>query len=96
MSDITKPNDEAIKDYADSAKNKAEGLVGAAQKKFGEAVDSPDQQVKGAARQATAKVAEALNDAASGVRDQVREYPLVGLAAIGTIGLLLGFILGRK
>jgi|GEM_PF-6516243 uncharacterized protein YjbJ (UPF0337 family) len=96
MSDITKPNDEAFKDYADSAKNKTEGLIGAAQKKFGEAVDAPDQQVKGAARQATAKVSEAINEAASGVREQVREYPLVGLAAIGTIGLLLGFILGRK
>ncbi|WP_413734793.1 CsbD family protein [Sodalis sp. RH21] len=96
MTDFTKPNNETLNDVADNAKNKAEGLAGAAQKKFGEAVDSPEQQVKGAAKQATAKVTEALNDAATGVRDQVREYPLIGLAAIGTIGLLLGFILGRK
>ncbi len=96
MSDITKPNDEAFDDLANSAKNKAEGFAGAAQKKFGEAIDSPDQQAKGAARQATAKVSEVFNDAVTGARDQVREYPLVGLAAIGTIGLLLGFILGRK
>ncbi|NDL64921.1 CsbD family protein [Acerihabitans arboris] len=96
MSEITKPNNEAIGDAVDKAKNKTEQFAGAAQKKFGEAIDSPEHEAKGAARQATARVSEALNDAAAGVREQVRENPLIGLAAIGTIGLLLGFILGRK
>lgn len=96
MSEINKSDDANINDVANTAKNKTKELAGAAQEKFGEAVDSPEHQFKGAAKQATAKVSEALNDAATGVREHVRENPLVGLAAIGTIGLLLGFILGRK
>ncbi|HEY0209922.1 CsbD family protein [Acerihabitans sp.] len=96
MSEITKPNNDAIDDVADKVKNKTDQFAGAAQKKFGEAVDSPEQEAKGAAKQATAKVSEVFNDAAAGVREHVRENPLVGLAAIGTIGLLLGFILGRS
>ena len=96
MSEQEQPVDEVIVDIADKVENKGKEFAGAAQEEFGNAVDSPKHQIKGAAKQVSAKVTDAIDDAATTVREQVRENPLIGLAAVGTIGLLLGFILGRK
>ena len=76
----------------DKAKNKFDELTGSAQQQFGEFVDSPKHQVKGAAR----KYAAPASDAVSDVTEAVRNNPLTGLVAAGAVGIVLGLLLGRK
>lgn len=80
-------------DYAgDKAKNKLDELAGSAQEQFGDFVDSPKHQVKGAAK----KYAAQASDAVSEVTEAVRNNPLSGLIAAGAVGVVLGLLLGRK
>ena len=76
----------------DKAKNKFEELAGSAQQQFGEFVDSPKHQVKGAAKKYAAQARVAVSD----VTEAVRNNPLTGLVAAGAIGIVLGLLLGRK
>ncbi|WP_432226507.1 CsbD family protein [Enterobacter wuhouensis] len=80
-------------DYAgDKAKNKLDELAGSAQQQFGDYVDSPKHQVKGAARKYAAQASDAVSD----VTEAVRNNPLSGLIAAGAVGVVLGLLLGRK
>ncbi|MEE9689260.1 CsbD family protein [Enterobacter sp. HK169] len=76
----------------DKAKNKFDELAGSAQQQFGEFVDSPKHQVKGAARKYAAQASGAVSD----VTEAVRNNPLTGLVAAGAVGIVLGLLLGRK
>ncbi|MEH3610834.1 DUF883 family protein [Enterobacter roggenkampii] len=76
----------------DKAKNKFDELAGSAQQQFGEFVDSPKHQVKGAAKKYDAQASDAVSD----VTEAVRNNPLTGLVAAGAIGIVLGLLLGRK
>ncbi|ESN13195.1 hypothetical protein L370_03472 [Enterobacter sp. MGH 24] len=76
----------------DKAKNKLDELAGSAQQQFGDFVDSPKHQVKGAAK----KYAAQANDAVTDVTEAVRNNPLTGLVAAGAVGIVLGLLLGRK
>ena len=71
---------------ADKVSNKVNEFAGEAQQQFGDAVDSPKHQLKGAARKY----------AVSEVSERVRENPLTGLLAAGAIGLVIGLLAGRK
>ena len=61
----------------DKAKNKFDELAGSAQQQFGEFVDSPKHQVKGAAKKYAAQASDAVSD----VTEAVRNNPLTGLVA---------------
>ncbi|EJA2381965.1 YqjD family protein [Klebsiella oxytoca] len=77
---------------ADKVGNKVNEFAGEAQQQFGDAVDLPKHQLKGAAR----KYAAQASDAVSEVSERVRENPLTGLLAAGAIGLVIGLLAGRK
>ena len=77
---------------ADKVGNKVNEFAGEAQQQFGDAVDSPKHQLKGAAH----KYAAQASDAVSEVSERVRENPLTGLLAAGAIGLVIGLLAGRK
>ncbi|ENA0608785.1 CsbD family protein [Enterobacter bugandensis] len=76
----------------EKAKNKLDELAGSAQQQFGDFVDSPKHQVKGAARKYAAQASDAVTD----VADAVKNNPLTGLIAAGAVGVVLGLLLGRK
>ena len=90
MSDINA--DKHTQFAEDKAKNKLDELAGSAQQQFGEFVDSPKHQVKGAARKYTAQASDAVSD----VTEAVKNNPLTGLIAAGAVGIVLGLLLGRK
>jgi len=90
MSDHKLDNDAQ---YAgEKAKNKLDEAAGAAQQQFGEFVDSPKHQLKGAGR----KYAAQASDVVTEVTDAVKNNPLTGLIAAGAVGIVLGLLLGRK
>ena len=76
----------------DKVDNTVNQFAGEAQKQFGDFVDSPKHQLKGAARKYSAQASEAVSD----VADKIKENPLSGLIAAGAIGVVLGLLLGRK
>ncbi|MBU9809716.1 CsbD family protein [Rahnella sp. C60] len=76
----------------DKVENTVNEFAGEAQKQFGDFVDSPKHQLKGAARKYSAQASEAVSD----VADKIKENPLSGLIAAGAIGVVLGLLLGRK
>ncbi|MBU9856624.1 DUF883 family protein [Rahnella bonaserana] len=77
---------------ADKLEDKGNQLAGEAQKQFGDFVDSPKHQIKGAARKYSAQAGEVVSD----VAEKIKENPLSGLIAAGAIGVVLGLLLGRK
>ncbi|CAM3748635.1 MULTISPECIES: DUF883 family protein [Rahnella] len=76
----------------DKVENTVNQFAGEAQKQFGDFVDSPKHQLKGAARKYSAQAGEVVSD----VADKIKENPLSGLIAAGAIGVVLGLLLGRK
>lgn len=80
----------------DKAKDKAEEFAGMAQEAYGEAADSPEHRVRGAARRYASKASYAAHDVTDSVRDQVSNNPLAGLAVAAGIGVVFGYLLGRK
>ncbi|ALZ96219.1 MULTISPECIES: DUF883 family protein [Leclercia] len=90
MSDQNLDNDAQ---YAgEKAKNKLDEAAGAAQQQFGEFVDSPKHQLKGAGRKYAAQASDVVTD----VTDAVKNNPLTGLIAAGAVGIVLGLLLGRR
>ncbi|VUS80149.1 DUF883 family protein [Klebsiella huaxiensis] len=77
---------------ADKVGNKVNEIAGEAQQQFGDEVDSPKHQLKGAARKYAAQASDAVSD----VSERVKENPLTGLLAAGAIGLVIGLLAGRK
>ncbi|MEZ3498655.1 YqjD family protein [Pantoea sp. KPR_PJ] len=71
-------------------------LAGAAEQQWGEATDSPRHRVRGAARRYSNQASYAARDAADCIKDQVQSNPLAGLAVAGAVGVVIGFLLGRK
>ena len=60
------------------AEDKANEAAGAVEEAFGKAVDSPEHQVRGAARKYASQASYAARDAADSVRTQVEANPLAG------------------
>lgn len=78
------------------AEDKLKEAVGAAQESWGEASDSPEQKVKGAARKYSSQASYAARDVADSIKDQVQANPLAGLAVATGLGVFIGYLLGRK
>ncbi|EPC5391489.1 CsbD family protein [Serratia liquefaciens] len=78
------------------AEDKVNEAAGAVEEVFGKATDSPDHQVKGAARKYASQASYAARDAADTVRTQVESNPLAGVAIAAAVGIVFGFLLGRK
>lgn len=80
----------------DKAKDKIDQASGTAQETYGEATDDVRQQFQGAAKKYAAKATSASRDVAENVCDQVKANPLASAAVAGAIGVMLGFLLGRR
>jgi len=90
---MSDPNFDNDAQYAgEKAKNKLDEAAGAAQQQFGEFVDSPKHQLKGAGRKYAAQASDVVSD----VTDAVKNNPLSGLIAAGAVGIVLGLLLSRK
>ncbi|MFC3395768.1 CsbD family protein [Brenneria rubrifaciens] len=88
--------DTDAENLADKAANKANEVAGAAQETFGDVVDSPKHQIKGATRKYAAQACDALCDATNTVAGKVKESPIASLLAAGAIGIVIGLLAGRK
>jgi len=78
------------------AEDKVKQVAGAAQEAFGDVTDSPEHQAKGAARKYASQASYAAKDAVSTAVDQVKENPFAGVAVAGAVGIVIGYLLGRK
>ncbi|WP_075182073.1 CsbD family protein [Pantoea sp. 1.19] len=78
------------------AEDKLKEASGKAQEVYGRVTDSPDEEAKGAARKYASQASYAVRDAADTVRDQVSSNPLGGVAVAAAVGVVLGYLLGRK
>ncbi|KAA8998053.1 DUF883 family protein [Affinibrenneria salicis] len=78
------------------AEDKVKEAAGAAQESYGEATDSPEHQIKGAARKYASQASYAARDAADVVKSKVESNPLAGVAVATAVGIVVGFLLGRK
>lgn len=76
--------------------DKVKEVAGAAQEAFGDVTDSPDHQAKGAARKYASQASYAAKDAVATAVDQVKENPFAGVAVAGAVGIVIGYLLGRK
>ncbi len=52
--------------------------------------------MRGAARKYASQASYAARDAADSVRTQVEANPLAGVAVAAAVGIVFGFLLGRK
>jgi ElaB/YqjD/DUF883 family membrane-anchored ribosome-binding protein len=80
----------------DKAEAKLNEAAGAVEEKIGEWTGSRKHQAKGAARRYPAQASYAVQDAADCVVKSVRDNPATGLAVAASIGIIVGFLLGRK
>ncbi|AVJ17327.1 glycine zipper domain-containing protein [Serratia rhizosphaerae] len=78
------------------AEDKAKEVAGAAQEAFGEATGSPEHEIKGAARKYASQASYAVRDGADVVRHRVESNPLAGVAVAAAVGVVFGYLLGRK
>ncbi len=76
--------------------DKVKEVAGTAQEAFGDVTNSPEHQAKGAARKYASQASYAAKDAVSTAVDQVKENPFAGVAVAGAVGILIGYLLGRK
>ncbi|EAA7680406.1 DUF883 domain-containing protein [Salmonella enterica subsp. houtenae serovar 44:z36,[z38]:-] len=78
------------------AEDKVKEVAGEAQEKYGELTDDYGHQVKGAARKVAAQGSQAAQEAAEVVRDNVENNPFAAISIAAGVGLLIGFLIGRK
>lgn len=80
----------------EKTEDKVNEAAGKVQETFGRATNHHDDTVQGAARKYASQASYAARDAADSVRDQVTSNPLSGLAIAGAVGVVIGFLIGRK
>ncbi len=80
----------------EKAEDKVKEAAGKAQEVYGRYNNSPEDEACGAARKYASQASYAVRDAADTVRDQVSSNPLGGLAIAGAVGIVVGYLLGRK
>lgn len=80
----------------EKAEDKVKEAAGKAQEVYGRYNNSPEDEARGAARKYASQASYAVRDAADTVRDQVSSNPLGGLAIAGAVGIVVGYLLGRK
>ncbi|WAT01961.1 glycine zipper domain-containing protein [Rouxiella chamberiensis] len=78
------------------AQDKVKEVAGTAQEAFGDATNSPEHSAKGAAKKYASQASYAAKDAVATVGDQVKENPYAGVAVAGAVGILIGYLIGRK
>ncbi|GLR09109.1 CsbD family protein [Mixta theicola] len=70
--------------------------AGKAQEAYGRATDSYTDETQGAARKYASQASYAVKDAADCVRSQISSNPVGGLAVAAAVGVVFGYLLGRK
>lgn len=80
----------------EKAKGAATESAGHVEETYGDATDSLDHQLKGQAKQACGKGMRAASQAVDTVKQQVESNPLASVAIIAGVGVVLGYLLGRK
>lgn len=78
------------------AQDKVREGAGKVQEAYGRATDSYDDEAQGAARKYASQASYAVRDAADTVRSQVSSNPIGGLAVAAAVGVVFGYLLGRK
>ncbi|MDO6408013.1 DUF883 family protein [Pantoea phytobeneficialis] len=78
------------------AEAKLNEAAGAVEEKVGEVTGSRRRRFKGAARRYPAQASYVAQDAADCVIKSVRENPVTGIAIAASVGVVIGFLLGRK
>ncbi|WMY76307.1 CsbD family protein [Buttiauxella selenatireducens] len=80
----------------DKTADKVNEAAGTAREFYGKHTQRPDEELKGAARKYASQASYAVRDAADNVRDQVSTNPVAGLAIAAAVGVVFGFLLGRR
>ena len=80
----------------EKAEDKVNEAAGKAQEVFGRTTNSPGDTVKGMAQKYASQASNATRDATDTLRDQVISNPIGGLAIAGAVGIVIGYLLGRK
>ncbi|MCE0798830.1 MULTISPECIES: DUF883 family protein [Buttiauxella] len=80
----------------DKTTDKLNEAAGTARELYGRHTNNPDDEFKGAARKYASQASYAVRDATDNVRDQVSTNPIAGLAIAAAVGVVFGFLLGRK
>ncbi|KPD02054.1 DUF883 family protein [Moellerella wisconsensis] len=76
----------------EKAEDKSKEAVGTSQQKFGQAVDSPEHEAKGAVKKYTAQGCDVLHDS----MDTIKANPVATVAVAAGIGFVFGYLLGKK
>ena len=80
--------------------NQAEGMLddvtGKVKDAYGGLTGDTATQVKGKAQQASGQAQQYYGEAIEATRDFVADQPVTGLFAAAGLGLVLGYILGRR
>lgn len=80
----------------DKAADKVNEAAGTAREMYGKHSNRPDDVLRGAAQKYASQASYAVRDATDNVRDQVSTNPIAGLAVAAAVGVVFGFLLGRK
>lgn len=80
----------------DKAEDKLNQAAGTARELYGKQTNNPGEELKGAARKYASQASYAVREATDNVRDQVSTNPISGLAIAAAVGVVFGFLLGRK
>ena len=81
---------------SDKFQDQAQDLAGAAQEAYGDITDLPEHSVKGASRKYASQASYAVRDAADTINTQVSDKPYTGVAIAAAVGVVFGYLLGRK
>lgn len=76
--------------------DKVNEVAGTVEEAFGKATDAPQHQVCGAARKYASQASYAARGVTESVKTQVESNPLTGVAIAAAVGIVFGFLLGRK
>lgn len=80
----------------EKAKGVANEAAGQVEESYGEATNSHQHRLEGQARQIYGKGLGAASDAMDTAKQQVETNPLTSVAISAGIGLIIGYLLGRK
>lgn len=87
----------------DKAESKVAEAAGKAQDKYGELTESNKHQIEGKAKeiygkgkQVTADMLETAQDYSQNAQTKIKQNPLTAVAISASVGLIVGFLLGRK
>lgn len=80
----------------DKAKGTVTESAGHVEETYGDVTDSLEHQLKGQAKQVCGKGMRVASQACDTVKQQIEGNPLASVAIVAGVGVVLGYLLGRK